>query len=54
LKNPLLKKVEQKGGLRGLCPRVDPNLWWGFTGALPPCGAKSDLVPWFLKVNFAK
>jgi len=20
--------------------KVDPNLWWGFTGALPPCGAK--------------
>jgi len=29
LENPLLKKVEQKGGLRGLCPRVEPNLQRG-------------------------
>jgi len=25
VENPLLKKVEQKGGLWGLCPRVDPK-----------------------------
>ena len=25
LENPLLEKVEQNGGLRGLCPRVEPK-----------------------------
>jgi hypothetical protein len=46
--------VEQKGGLRGLCPRVEEK---GGLRGLTPVGNKillaffkSDLVPWFQRL----
>ena len=47
LENPLLKKVEQKGGLRGLCPRVEQK----FCSLFPKKRLIGKRIYWILLKN---